>query len=97
MVLILPLPRWGVLSGKPRCMCRRRRLFRAARVMYLVPKILSDQSNAFFQSLGGGGGSRTFPQLLFSVRYKFYKGNEVPKGPLCRGNRTRIVHGTNFL
>ena len=43
--------------------------------------------------IGGGGGSRTFPQPLEPVSYTFDKENEVPKGPLCRGYRTRIVHG----
>ncbi len=46
--------------------------------------------------VGGGGGSRTFPQPLEPATYTFYKEYEVPKVPLCRGYRTPIVHGGLF-
>ena len=48
------------------------------------------------EKIGGGGGSRTFPQPLEPATYTFYKEYEVPKVPLCRGYRTPIVHGGLF-
>src|SRR5277367_4677069 len=45
----------------------------------------------------GGDGSRTFPQFIESVTYRFHERKKVLKVLFCRIYRTRIVHRLFFL